>query len=139
MKSIKHCSTRCRPWPHIPSSPGLYRRRSIHDGSSPSTCPSPQSFRKNPGLYARSLSRFQEISLHIFSITTEDVVNANKPESVVASPYDGIRNGSIVIMKIPNPKPVVRWIKLAAIVSKMIYAISGMVKFIRWMSPSATH
>jgi hypothetical protein len=38
---------------------------------------------------------------------------ASNPESVVASPYVGMRNGSIVIMKMPNPKPVVRWMKLA--------------------------
>jgi hypothetical protein len=38
---------------------------------------------------------------------------ANSPERVVASPYVGIRNGSIVIMKMPKPKPVVRCMKLA--------------------------
>ena len=42
-----------------------------------------------------------------------EVVMANSPERVVASPYVGIRNGSIVIMKMPKPKPVVRCMKLA--------------------------
>ena len=43
---------------------------------------------------------------------------ASNPESVVASPYVGMRNGSIVIMKMPNPKPVVRWMKLAPMLSR---------------------
>lgn len=33
---------------------------------------------------------------------------ASDPESVVASPYDGMMYGSIVITKMPNPKPMVR-------------------------------
>ena len=44
---------------------------------------------------------------------TADVVIANRPESVVASPYVGRKNGSIVIIKMPKPKPVVRCTKLA--------------------------
>ena len=35
----------------------------------------------------------------------------------MASPYVGIRNGSIVMMKMPKPKPVVRWMKLAPMLS----------------------
>jgi hypothetical protein len=31
-----------------------------------------------------------------------------------------MRNGSIVIMKMPKPKPVVRWMKLAPMLSKKI-------------------
>ena len=39
---------------------------------------------------------------------TADVVIANRPESVVASPYVGRKNGNIVMMKMPKPKPLVR-------------------------------
>ena len=42
-----------------------------------------------------------------------EVVSASRPDRVVASPYEGIRKGSMVMMKIPNPKPVVRCTKLA--------------------------
>ncbi len=49
---------------------------------------------------------------------TAEVVIAKSPESVVASPYVGRKNGSIVIMKMPKPKPVVRCTKLAPILSK---------------------
>jgi hypothetical protein len=42
------------------------------------------------------------------------------PDNVVASPYDGNRSGSAVMMKIPNPKPVVLWIKLAKMLNKKI-------------------
>jgi hypothetical protein len=47
-------------------------------------------------------------------------VIASSPESVVASPYVGMRNGSIVIMKMPKPKPVVRCMKLAPMLSRKI-------------------
>jgi len=43
---------------------------------------------------------------------------ASSPESVVASPYVGMRNGSIVMMKMPKPKPVVRCMKLAPMLSR---------------------
>lgn len=33
---------------------------------------------------------------------------ASDPERVVASPYEGMMYGSIVITKMPNPKPMVR-------------------------------
>ena len=49
---------------------------------------------------------------------TAEVVIARSPESVVASPYVGIKNGSIVIMKMPKPKPVVRCTKLAPMLSR---------------------
>ena len=49
---------------------------------------------------------------------TADVVIANRPESVVASPYVGSKNGSIVMMKMPKPKPVVRCTKLAPMLSR---------------------
>jgi len=45
-------------------------------------------------------------------------VMARRPESVVDSPYVGIKNGSIVIMKMPKPKPVVRCTKLAPMLNR---------------------
>ena len=63
-------------------------------------------------------SRFQvTYSLSRHTMTAE-VVMANSPESVVASPYVGRKNGSIVIMKMPKPKPVVRCTKQAQILSR---------------------
>ena len=56
---------------------------------------------------------FQIISFHILLHMIKVVVSANNPDSVVASPYDGIRNGRTVMMNIPNPNPVVRSTKLA--------------------------
>jgi hypothetical protein len=49
---------------------------------------------------------------------TAEVVIARSPESVVASPYVGRKNGSIVMMKMPKPKPVVRCTKLAPMLNK---------------------
>ena len=43
---------------------------------------------------------------------------ARSPERVVASPYVGRKNGSIVIMKMPKPKPVVRCTKLAPMLNR---------------------
>ena len=63
-------------------------------------------------------SRFQVIKLRSFQTMTAEVVMANSPDSVVASPYVGRKNGSIVIMKMPKPKPVVRCTKLAPILSR---------------------
>ena len=63
-------------------------------------------------------SRFQVMNLRSFQTMTAEVVIANRPESVVASPYVGRKNGSIVIMKMPKPKPVVRCTKLAPMLSK---------------------
>lgn len=42
-----------------------------------------------------------------------DVTHARSPDSVVASPYDGRRYGSTVIMKMPKPKPDTRCTKAA--------------------------
>jgi hypothetical protein len=75
-----------------------------------------------------NVSRIGMSLLHVmnFLILTHmsvEVVMARSPESVVASPYDGIRNGSMVIMKIPKPKPVVRCTKLAPIVRRNISMI----------------
>ena len=63
-------------------------------------------------------SRFQvTYSLSRHTMTAE-VVMANRLESVVASPYVGRKNGSIVMMKIPKPKPVVRYTKLAPMLNR---------------------
>lgn len=43
-----------------------------------------------------------------------DVVDANSPDRVVASPYDGIMWGNTLMMNMPNPNPHTRCTKLAA-------------------------
>lgn len=68
-------------------------------------------------------SLFHVMNFLILMHMSMEVVMARSPERVVASPYDGIRNGSIVIMKIPKPKPVVRWTKLAPMVRMKISII----------------
>ena len=65
-------------------------------------------------------SLFHVMNFLILMHMSMEVVMARSPERVVASPYDGIRKGSIVIMKIPKPKPVVRCTKLAPIVRRNI-------------------
>jgi hypothetical protein len=59
------------------------------------------------------ISLFHVMYSRYFHDPRADVVRASSPDSAVASPYDGIRNGSSVIMKMPNPNPVVRCTKLA--------------------------
>ena len=49
---------------------------------------------------------------------TAEVVMARMPDRVVASPYVGMKYGSIVMMKMPKPKPVVRCTKLAPMLSR---------------------
>ena len=63
-------------------------------------------------------SRFQVTLLFNFHTMTAEVVIARSPDSVVASPYVGMKNGSIVIMKMPKPKPVVRCTKLAPMLNR---------------------
>jgi len=46
------------------------------------------------------------------------VVMARSPERVVASPYVGRKKGSIVMMKMPKPKPIVRCTKLAPMLNR---------------------
>ena len=53
------------------------------------------------------MSLFQVTFLRSLKAMTEDVVRARRPERAVASAYDGIMNGSNVIMNMPNPNPVV--------------------------------
>ena len=54
------------------------------------------------------ISLFRLTFLLYFHAATAEVVRASSPDKAVASPYEGIRKGSIVIMKMPKPKPVVR-------------------------------
>ena len=63
-------------------------------------------------------SRHQATYSRMRQTMTADVVIANRPESVVASPYVGRKNGNIVMMKMPKPKPVVRCTKLAPMLSR---------------------
>ena len=65
---------------------------------------------------------FQVIYLRILIQMIKVVASAKRPERVVASPYDGIRKGRTVMMKIPNPKPVVLSTKLAPTASNSIRA-----------------
>lgn len=66
------------------------------------------------------MSLFHEIySRYLYDMIAE-VERASRPDRVVASPYDGIRNGRTVMMKMPKPKPVVRCTKLAPTVSRNI-------------------
>ncbi len=67
--------------------------------------------------------RFHVMNLLIRMTMKMEVVIARSPERVVASPYDGMRKGSMVMMNIPKPNPVVRWTKLAPTVSRNISRI----------------
>lgn len=66
-------------------------------------------------------SRFQVTNFRYLTITTAAEVSDNNPDSVTASPYDGIRKGRAVIMNMPNPKPTVLCTKLAPIASRNMY------------------
>jgi hypothetical protein len=55
-------------------------------------------------------------------ITTVADVSESIPERVTASPYDGIRKGSAVIMNMPKPKPTVLWTKLAPAERSIMYS-----------------
>ena len=65
-------------------------------------------------------SRFQLTYSHSRRTMTAEVVMAKSPDSVVASPYVGRKNGSIVMIKMPKPKPVVRCTKLAPMLKRNI-------------------
>ena len=51
--------------------------------------------------------RFHVTYFKYLTITTVAEVKESRPESVTASPYEGIRKGRAVIMNMPNPKPMV--------------------------------
>jgi hypothetical protein len=65
--------------------------------------------------------RFHVTYFKYLTITTVAEVNESRPESVTASPYEGIRKGRTVMMNIPNPNPMVRWTKLAPAARRMRY------------------
>ena len=67
------------------------------------------------------IRRFQVTYFLYLYIATEEDVSARSPDKVTASPYDGMRKGRAVIMKIPKPKPMVLCMKLAPIASRNIY------------------
>ena len=48
------------------------------------------------------MSLFQHMYLRILNVMNADVVRASRPDRVVASPYEGMRKGSMVIMKVPD-------------------------------------
>ena len=66
------------------------------------------------------MSLFQHMYLRILNVMNADVVRASRPDRVVASPEEGMRKGSMVIMKMPKPKPVVLCTKLAPTVRRNI-------------------
>ena len=72
-------------------------------------------------------NRFHVTNFIYFSITTVAEVSESNPESVTASPYEGIRKGSAVIMNMPNPKPMVRCTKLAPAAKRTIYRIFSVI------------
>jgi hypothetical protein len=65
-------------------------------------------------------SLFQLTYFIYFTITTVAEVSESRPESVTASPYEGIRKGSAVIMNMPNPNPIVLCTKLAPAARRII-------------------
>ena len=72
-------------------------------------------------------SLFHVTNLRYFTITTVAEVNDNSPDRVTASPYEGIRKGSAVMMNMPNPNPIVLWTKLAPAANSIMYSmLSGM-------------
>lgn len=58
---------------------------------------------------------------------------AKSPVSVVASAYEGMRKGSMVMMKMPKPKPVVRWMKLATMLRRKMERRTVIEKNMRWL------
>ena len=69
--------------------------------------------------------RFHVTYFTYFTITTAADVSDSIPDSVTASAYDGIRKGRAVMMNIPNPNPMVLWMKLAPIASRNISMLNS--------------
>ena len=63
------------------------------------------------------------MNLYFCMTIISEVVMARIPDRVVASPCEDMMAGSIVMMKMPNPKPVVRCTKLAPMLSRKISII----------------
>ena len=73
------------------------------------------------GSSLRHVTNFRYLTI----ITAADV-SESSPDRVTASPYEGIRNGRAVIMKIPKPNPTVRCTKLAPAARRIMYrAVDG--------------
>ena len=66
-----------------------------------------------------------------FIAMSSAVVPASRPDRVMLSPYDGRMNGKNIITNIPNPKPLTRCMKLAAIVS-MNMSMQVVSIFFQW-------
>ena len=64
--------------------------------------------------------RFHVTYFTYFTMTNAADVSDSSPERVTASAYDGIRKGRAVMMNIPNPNPMVLWMKLAPIARRNI-------------------
>ena len=71
--------------------------------------------------------RFQFTYLIYLNITTAADVSDSRPDSVTASPYEGNRKGSAVMMNMPKPNPMVRCTKLAPAASRIIYRIFSVI------------
>ena len=67
--------------------------------------------------------RFQVTYFRYLIMTPAADVNERSPERVTASPYEGIRKGSAVMMNMPNPNPIVLCMKLAPAARRVIYRI----------------
>jgi hypothetical protein len=72
-------------------------------------------------------SRFHVTYFTYCIITTVADVRERSPERVTASAYECIRKGSAVMMKIPNPKPIVLCMKLAPAARRNIGIIYSIV------------
>ena len=71
--------------------------------------------------------RFHVTYFTYFTITTAADVSDSIPDSVTASAYDGIKKGRAVMMNIPNPNPMVLWMKLAPIARRNIGRLNSIV------------
>ena len=75
--------------------------------------------------------RFQFTYLMYCIITTVADVSESRPERVTASAYDGMRKGRAVMMKMPNPKPMVLWMKLAPAARRNISMLNSIYPYIK--------
>ena len=65
--------------------------------------------------------RFHVTYFIYLTITAAADVRDNRPDSVTASAYEGIRKGSAVMMNMPKPKPIVLCTKLAPAARRIMY------------------
>ena len=76
------------------------------------------------------MSLFQQMCRLILTATKSDCIRANIPDRAVASPYDGISCGSMVIMNIPKPNPLTLCTKLAPMQNRTSIRIVVVVIFL---------